>query len=181
MDASEPLTLADGVIELRPWRPDDASAVHAACQDPLIARFVPIPQPYTLADADAFILRSQEAWATTDQRSFAIVDATTASLLGSIARHPSQGHRVEFGYWLAPAARGRGIATRALRLLVDWTLATTDAIRLEVWTDAENDASGAVALRTGFECEGLRRAWALDRNGRPIDGMFYVRVRTSGR
>jgi GNAT superfamily N-acetyltransferase len=56
-------------------------------------------------------------------------------------------------------------------------LATTDAIRLESYTDAANDRSGAVLLRAGFEREGVRRAWDLDRAGNPIDSIFYVRLR----
>jgi RimJ/RimL family protein N-acetyltransferase len=158
--------LTDGVVRLRPWRSSDAAAVHAACQDPVIARFVPIPQPYTMDSAVDFIAHS------------AIVDAVSGELLGAISRHGPDGHRAMYGYWLARGARGRGSATRALALIVDWTLATTDAIRLELYTDIENDASGRVAMRAGFEREGVRRAWDLDRAGRPIDAVFYVRVRS---
>ncbi len=68
------------------------------------------------------------------------------------------------------------MATRLLRLLVDWTLANTSAIRLEVWTDLDNDASGRVALRAGFEREGVRRAWSLHRDGQPQDVVFYAMV-----
>ena len=48
-------TLTVDELVLRPWRPDDAPALFAACQDPEIARWVTIPQPYRPADADAFI------------------------------------------------------------------------------------------------------------------------------
>jgi len=78
---------------------------------------------------------------------------------------------------LVPQARGRGAATRALRLITDWTIATTEVIRLDLFTDIENDASGRVAERAGFEHEGVRRAWDLDREGRPVDVIFYVLVR----
>ena len=47
------LTLDD--LILRPWRPADAPAVFAICQDPEIARWVTIPQPFGRADAEAFI------------------------------------------------------------------------------------------------------------------------------
>jgi RimJ/RimL family protein N-acetyltransferase len=173
------VTLSDGVVTLRMWRPDDAPAVFAACQDPLIARFVPIPQPYGEDDARGFIEMVRREWEGGDERGFAIVDAVSGDLLGAIARHAPTGHRAMFGYWLAPHARGRGVATRALRLIVDWTLATTDLIRLDLYTDVENDASGRVARRAGFEREGIRRAWDLDRKGQPMDVMFYVRVRES--
>jgi RimJ/RimL family protein N-acetyltransferase len=180
--AMEPdVTLTDGVVRLRPWRPADAPAVFVACQDPLIARFVPIPQPYTEEVARTFVEVRRRDWATEDERSFAIVDPADDELLGSIARHGPVGHRATFGYWLAPQARGRGFATRALRLVTDWTLRTTDLIRLDLYTDVANEASGRVAERAGFEREGLRRAWDLARNGRPIDVVFYVLVRDAAR
>ncbi len=169
--------LTDGTVTLRPWRPGDAAAVFAACQDPLIARFVPIPQPYTADDARRFVEIRRADWDADEERSFAIVDPATDDLLGAIARHGPVGHRATFGYWLSPGARGRGVATRALRLVVDWTLATTRAVRLDLWTDLENDASGRVAERAGFAREGIRRAWDLDRAGRAIDVVFYVLVR----
>jgi RimJ/RimL family protein N-acetyltransferase len=171
------VVLSDGVVTLRVWRPDDAPAVLVACQDPLIARFVPIPQPYGEEEARSFIEMVQREWESGDEQAFAIVDAVTDELLGSISRHGPFGHRATFGYWLAPEARGRGVATRALRLIVDWTIAATDVIRFDLYTDVENDASGRVAERAGFEREGIRRAWILDRDGRPMDVMSYVRVR----
>jgi ribosomal-protein-alanine N-acetyltransferase len=170
-------TLTDGVVTLRQWRADDAPAVAAACQDPLIARFVPIPQPYGEDDARAFIEMRRRDWDVDDEQGFAIVEASTDELLGAISRHGPFGHRAMFGYWLAPHARGRGVATRALRLITDWTLATTDVIRLDLYTDVDNDASGRVAMRAGFSREGIRRAWDLDRQGRPMDAIFYVLVR----
>ena len=170
-------SLSDGVVLLRPWVAGDAPAVYAACQDAEIARWTNVPQPYLPEHAEGFIAHSIEAWREGTAAMFAITDANGREMLGSISREPMNGHIAEFGYWLAPQARGKGAATRALRLIVDWTLATTSAIRLESYTDAGNDRSGAVLLRAGFEREGVRRAWDLDRASNPIDSIFYVRLR----
>lgn len=170
-------TLTDGVVTLRPFRPDDAQAVFEACQDAEIARFIPIPQPYTLADGAWYVTHAAEESAVGPSAHFACVDPATDHLLGSISRHGPTGHRASVGYWLAPDARGRGLATRAVRLLVDWTFATTDVIRLELYTDVDNERSGRVAIRAGFESEGVRRAWDLDRAGCPVDAAFYIRIR----
>jgi RimJ/RimL family protein N-acetyltransferase len=173
----QPVVLTDGVVRLRAWEPADAPAVWAACQDALIVRFLPVPQPYTEAVAEGYVARRALDWSSDNERSFAITDATTGEVLGSIARHLRAEHRAEFGYWLAPNARGRGVMTRALRLLVDWSLETPALIRLELYTHPENDASGRVAERAGFVREGVRRAWDLDRNGNPEDDVFYVLLR----
>jgi len=169
--------LTDGVVRLRTWRPDDADDVFNACQDPLIAKFTPIPQPYPREAAVGFI---HEAILETEAGTsvhLAITDAVDGALLGAISRHPIRGPRATFGYWLAPAARGRGAATRALTLIADWTLETTDAIRLELYTNLDNEPSQRVAARAGFEREGIRRAWDLDRMGRPMDVVFFVKIR----
>jgi len=190
------VVLSDGFVALRPWRANDAAAVCEACQDPQIARHTYVPQPYTLADAEGFIAACTAAGAGaaactaagagactaarlngSSAAGFAIVDPVTDQVLGSMSRPALDGHRASFGYWLAPAARGRGVATRALCLIADWTLATTDAIRLELYTDLDNPASGRVAERAGFTREGIRRAWDIGRDGQPIDVIFYVRVR----
>lgn len=151
MSPEEEATLTDGVVMLRPWRQDDVPAVFSACQDPLIARFIHVPQPYTMEVARRFVEARRRDWTTEDERPFAIVDSGTGDLLGSVARHGPRRHVAGFGYWLAPQARGRGLATRALRLVVDWTSRTTGAVRLEVFTDVANDASGRVARRVGFD------------------------------
>lgn len=173
----QPVALTDGVVTLRAWEPDDAPAVFEACQDPLISRFIPVPLPYTEEVARQFVVRRRVDWDSDDERSFAITDAATGEVLGSIARHGPWGHLARFGYWLAPCARGRGAATRALRLITDWTLETSDVIRLDLYTHPDNVASGRVAERAGYVREGVRRAWDLDREGNPEDAIFYVLVR----
>ena len=177
----EPIVLSDGVVTLRAFEPDDAPAVLGACQDPLIARFVPIPQPYTDQTARGFVARRRADWDGETERSFAITDALTGELLGAIARHWRAEHRAELGYWLAPWARGRGVATRALRLVRDWSFETTGLVRLELFTHPDNEASGRVALRAGFYREGVRRGWDLDREGRPEDDVFYALLRDDAR
>ena len=136
-----------------------------------------IPSPYRLQDAEVYLRAHLLGPEVAGETGFAIVDPGDGRLLGAIGRRGPVEGRATFGYWVAPEERGHGYATRALRLVADWTLATTDAFRLDLYTDPENDASGKVALRAGFEREGLRRAWALDRTGRPMDMLCYVRVR----
>ena len=67
--------------------------------------------------------------------------------------------RASVAYWLVPEARRRGVATRAVRLLVRWAFATfDDLVRIELWSIVGNDASDAVARRAGFVEEGILRS-----------------------
>jgi RimJ/RimL family protein N-acetyltransferase len=64
----------------------------------------------------------------------------------------------ELGYIVAPAARGRGVATAALRLLTEWAFAELDMVRLELLIGAANEPSKRVAERNGYRREGLFRS-----------------------
>ena len=150
--------LSDGVVSLRPWAPGDARALHTAGQDPDIALRIPIAQPYTLAEAQAFIRHATPHGNSRDGLFRAITDARTGRLLGSISRYGPVRGIASFGYWLAPGARGRGAATRALRLMSDWTFATTDAVSLEVQVVVGNSASLRVAERAGYVQRALLQA-----------------------
>jgi RimJ/RimL family protein N-acetyltransferase len=174
---SNPIVLTDGTVTLRVFEPGDAAAVFGACQDPEIARFLPVPQPYTEEDARQFVARRRADWDGEDERSFAITHSGSGRLLGAIARHRRGEHRAEFGYWLAPEARGHGYASRALRLLAEWSLSEPELLRLELYTHPDNGRSARVAARAGFSREGVRRAWDVDRDGTPYDAVFYVLVR----
>jgi RimJ/RimL family protein N-acetyltransferase len=173
-------TLTIDELVLRPWRPADAPAVLAACRDPEVARWVTIPQPFLPADADALVRDGLAMWRDGTGAAFAIAEAATDRLLGAVTRFGPDGHQATFGLWLAPGARGRGVGARALRLASDWTLATTAAIRLDVFVMAGNEASDRMVERAGFRREGVLRAWDLHHGGVPVDCTVFSRVRGDG-
>ena len=165
---------------LRPWRPTDAAALLAACQDPEIARWVAIPQPYLRTDAEAFIESALAMWRDGTGAPFAIVETATERLLGAVTRFGPEGHQATIGCWLVPEARGRGIGTRSLRLLAEWTFATTSAFRLDAFMMVGNEASERMVERAGFQREGVLRAWDLHHDGTPVDCVAYSRLRSDG-
>jgi RimJ/RimL family protein N-acetyltransferase len=61
---------------------------------------------------------------------------------------------LEVGYWLHPAFRGHGLATRAARLLTEAALAVPDVNAVEIRHDKANAASGAVPRRLGYTLVG---------------------------
>lgn len=125
-----------------PIEPADANAITAACDEAEIARFIPaMPSPYTRADAEAWVERCAGVWRRGESYPFAIVEAETGALLGSIELGGGS-----VGYWVAPGARGRGVATRALRLVCEWTAERP----LRLMTHPDNVASQRVAEKAGF-------------------------------
>ena len=67
----------------------------------------------------------------------------------------------ELGYFLFPPGRGRGYATRTVRLVGDWVLGELGIGRLQARTSAGNVASERVLERAGFRREGIARAGFL--------------------
>jgi RimJ/RimL family protein N-acetyltransferase len=64
----------------------------------------------------------------------------------------------EIGYILFPDGRGRGYATRTVRLVADWVLGDLGLGRLQARTSLGNVASERVLERVGFRREGLARS-----------------------
>jgi RimJ/RimL family protein N-acetyltransferase len=162
---------------LRPWRPTDTAAVVAACQDPEIARWVSIPQPYLATDAEAFIAASGAMWRDGTGAPFAITEAATGQLLGAVTMFGPDGHQATVGLWLVPAGRGRGAGTRSLRKVADWAFATTDVFRIDCFLMVGNLASERMVERAGFQREGILRGWDMH-GGSPVDCTAYARLRT---
>ncbi len=169
--------LADDAVLLRLPRDADAAAIAAACTDPEIARWVPVPTPYTIDDAREFLEIVDAGWANGASATFAIEDRASAQLAGMIGldRGVVSG-RASVGYWLAPGARGRGLATRAVRLVAAWAFEDPLLERLELTTLVGNHASGHVALRAGFEREGILRRYLPFRE-RMVDAVMYAMLR----
>ena len=149
--------LADDLIRLRPWRDDDQPAVVTAFADPTFQRFSDW-EPDDLATQEQRRLRGE-------QIQFALVDAAD-TVLGGASLYGFVEGRAGIGYWLVPAARGRGVATRAVRLLARWAFDALGVARLELTCGPDNVASQRVAERCGFTREGLMRAHLPFKGGR---------------
>ena len=167
--------IAAGAVTLRPWAPEDVVFVYDACQDAEVQRWTLVPRPYTAGDAVAFLElsalgRVEDAWAF-----FAITATDTGELLGSIGLKEIEwdAGRAEGGYWVAPEARGRGAATAALAGLTAWAF---EALGLrEVWLQVArgNEGSQQVAVRAGFQADGVIPGGARD--GDDLDDSLLFR------
>jgi RimJ/RimL family protein N-acetyltransferase len=161
----------EGVV-LRPWRLEDVPAVTAACQDPEIERWLAfVPQPYTEADARFYVQDCIDA--PEERKPFAITDAETGAVIGSIDMRINRMATGHIGYWLAAEARSRGLTTAALRALSRWAIEDLGLGRVELVTDPDNIASQRVAEKAGFQREGVLRAMLVNRDGSRRDGVMF--------
>ncbi len=153
--------LAGDVVLLRPWREADVTGVVLAFRDPVMQRFSWRTAPYTETDARDYFAEQEEARLRGDELNFALVEPLDqAVVLGCVSLYEVQldQGRAAVGYWLAPEARGRGVATLAVRLLARWAFAELGLARLELTCGPDNEASQHIADRCGFSREGLLRS-----------------------
>jgi RimJ/RimL family protein N-acetyltransferase len=106
-----------------------------------------------------------------------IAEADSGDYLGEIIVMPRGPQRVELGYVVGPPARGRGIATQAVRLVTAWAFAGLGAQRVELFINPANTASQRVAEKAGFTREGvLRSHWLHRPSGERHDSVAYSRL-----
>jgi RimJ/RimL family protein N-acetyltransferase len=155
-----PPTLTDGVVTVRGLRESDVPALVRACQDPEIPRWTRVPSPYTAEDARALLAAAATEAAAGIGVALAVAEAGDG-LVGTIGLTGlEQAGAGEIGYWVAREARGRGAATRAVRLLREWAARDLGLERLEILAHRDNAASQRVAERAGFAATGETRAVA---------------------
>ena len=172
---SEPL-IDDGV-RIRPWRtPEDLPCVLAAGSDPDIPAGTTVPADFTEASGRAFLERQQARLTRGEGISQAVAERDSDEAVGLVylARRP-QSWIAGLGYWLIPSARGRHLATSAVRLVSDWALRELDILRIEAWVAPDNVASQRVLDGAGFSLEGRLRNF-LQLRDRTTDGLVYART-----
>jgi RimJ/RimL family protein N-acetyltransferase len=128
-------------------------------QDPEVQRFTRIPSPAPPGFSRQWLDTYEAGRATGTMEAFAIVD-DDGSFLG-VAVSPwidGEGLTAELGMAIASTARGRGVATEALRQLIAWGFSELGFMRLEALISIENDASKRLVEKCGFVREGVLRS-----------------------
>ncbi|MEU8622874.1 GNAT family N-acetyltransferase [Streptomyces sp. NPDC048623] len=160
----EPITLTTDRLRLRPFVPEDAEAVYAACQDPGIQRWTTIPSPYSSADAELFVTRiAPEGWQQDGEYIFAVEPLEGGPLLAAIGLHPRGPGIREVGYWMVREHRGHGYMTEAVGAVARWAFGSLGVHRLLWRAEVGNAPSRAVAERAGFTIEGVERAGLINK------------------
>ncbi|HET7735239.1 MAG TPA: GNAT family N-acetyltransferase [Nocardioidaceae bacterium] len=154
--------LTDGLVTLRAHREDDIPSVVEQCQDPHMARWTSVPQPYSPDDAKTWIRHVvPEGWETETCFEFALEHAGVFA--GSAALRPRGDGRAEIGYGVHPSFRRRGVMARALRLLVEWGFTARDLETITWSAFTGNWPSRRLAWRLGFSLHGPVEKWVAQR------------------
>jgi RimJ/RimL family protein N-acetyltransferase len=166
--------LTDGSIRLEPLAQRDVDDAWTMVQDADVRRFTGLPSDVDASYLPGWIARYEKGWSDGSCAGFSIRDAADGRFLGfaAIVRLDLEARQGEVGYMLAPAARGRGAAAAAVRLVTGWGLGRLRLERLELRIDDENQASKRVAERAGYRLEGVLRSLAFKEGLRTDTGVW---------
>jgi len=175
-DFPQPLLPAAQGLLLRPWKPADAQVFLSAYQDEEIRRWH-TRRPSSESRVREWFDTYRQDWEQEKGGHWAVA-RDGGEVLGRIALgsvNVDEGI-AGVGYWVLPAARGAGVATRALSALSVWALDEIGFHRLQLDHSTRNHASCRVAVKAGYLLEGTKRSAGLHDDGRH-DMHLHARVR----
>jgi RimJ/RimL family protein N-acetyltransferase len=169
-DLSAPLS--DGEVSIRFYEERDIPEILIAHQDdPQLHARIGLERPPTGAQLGTQSEAGPAERAAGERLRLAIVETGSDVCRGRIRvdRFDWDHRRGEMALWLAPQARGRGWAPRALRLAAGWLFGTCGIERVELLTPPDNEPMLRAADRAGFTREGVLRGYVRERRRRRID------------
>jgi RimJ/RimL family protein N-acetyltransferase len=162
-------------VRLRPFREDDAARVVEACRDERTRAWLgDLPSPYTPDEALRFIRNRTALRATGHGLSWAVADPETDAVLGSVGLFDLTDDLAygEVGYWTHPDARGRGVMTAAVALVLEHAFDVLELRRVKAYAANDNAASRRVLQANGMTEHGVERLGTVVAGGR-VDAVIY--------
>ena len=173
--------LTDGDILVRPLRTDDVRPLYEAAREsiPEVSPWLPwCHENYAIEETEEFIASRTGADASEEAYSFGIFDKQTSKFLGGVGLNffIRMHQMANLGYWVRTSAIGRGVASRATRLVARFGFEQLGLQRIEIIAAVPNIASQRVAEKVGAMREGLLRKRLLIQ-GEPHDAVLFSLVR----
>ncbi|HRP56212.1 GNAT family N-acetyltransferase [Agriterribacter sp.] len=164
-------------VTLRTWQKKDRPALAALANNIRIWNNVRdrLPHPYTIQHAGAFIkyCRKQDP-----PHILAIeVNGQLGGCIGLELQDDVSRISAELGYWIGEPYWGRGVATEAVKQMLEYTFDTFPVLsRIYAKVFEYNKASMKVLERNGFQLESIRKRSAI-KNNEIIDEHVWVKFR----
>lgn len=153
-------------LRLRQFEARDANGLHECFGDPEAMRYWNMPASNSLAETEKILTWLGKTTSPYEQLGWAIADKREDRCIGMVNYHhrEARNRRLEIGYCLVPRHQGNGLATEAVKAVVEYCQNSLDVHRIEAMIHVDNAASMRLVERLGFRCEGgpLRDYWCVD-------------------
>jgi ribosomal-protein-alanine N-acetyltransferase len=153
---------------LRPPGIDDAQPIFDSyARDPEVTRYLTWRPHDSVGDARDYLSRIIPLEADEDSYFWVITGKIDGQLIGMISLSLN-GEKADFGYVLKRAEWGKGIATEALRRVIEFAFSFPEVKRVWGVCDVENLASGRVMEKAGLSLEGRLLSFIIHPNVSPL-------------
>lgn len=133
-----------------------------------------MPFPYKKGDAEFWIKMSENGFENKDVFVFAIRDKKSLKLIGGIGLNLIPAHqKAEIGYWIAKDFWNKGIATEALKSIIDFGFNDLNLNKLYATHYPHNPASGKVMVKAGMKMEAVLKE-EIAKNSKFMDLIRYT-------
>ena len=163
-------------MRLEPLAPGHADDLWEASRDRRVWRWLPILQPRTREEWDAWMASALERTDEGLERAFATVLVAPGRAAGStryLSIRPEHAS-IEIGWtWLTPTAWSSGANAEAKLLQLEYAFETLGCHRVEFKTDALNERARPALAALPARFEGIHRKHMLVRDGISRDSAWY--------
>ena len=152
---------SDGTVSIRPYREDDMQPLFDAVHESVAEASAWLPwcdAEYSLEESRTWVSSRAEAWEKGEEYAFVVTDDHGHFLGGPGLNQIRQQDKFgSLGYWVRTSCTGKGVATRAVRLLARFGFEELGLARIEIVAAVGNKASQRVAEKAGAQREGVLR------------------------
>jgi ribosomal-protein-alanine N-acetyltransferase len=162
-------------VQIRPWRAEDAGPLAVICNNRKIWLNVRdrFPHPYTVGNAVEWIAYTLSQKPT---QNFAVeYNGEVAGAIGITPKDDIYRKNMEIGYFIGEPFWGKGIASTAVALLVEYIQKTFLVTRIYAEVFDHNEASMKVLQKNGFYLESIRKQ-AVIKNNIVMDDYVWVKL-----
>ena len=173
--------LKGGSFILRPFKKGDEVSLQKNIHNKKIYQYtLNIPYPYSMKDAHAWIKETikQKRKKNPEQISWAIVmhDEVVGGIGFAKLYQQNQHHKAELGYWLSQIHWGKGITSKALKMVVAYGFKKLKFKRIYASVAKPNKASVKVLRKNGFKLEGICKKSIL-KDGIYHDELIFAKLK----
>ena len=164
------------MVELRNYHIDISTQFAEYRNNPIIFENVydRVPNPFTVKDATAFITLQLEIKPAL--RKLIYWEEHFVGEIGIIMKEDVFRLTAELGYFIGEPFWGKGIASKAIKLMTDYTFENFNIVRIEAGVFEFNKSSMRVLEKNGFHLESIKR-YAAIKNGKIIDDYLWVKLK----
>jgi RimJ/RimL family protein N-acetyltransferase len=162
-------------VNLREWRKSDADALSKIANNKKIWDNVrdKLPYPYTIKDAKKWLALVKKQKVVT---TFCIeANDEIAGSIGFTLKEDVYRKNAELGYFVGEKFWGKGIATEAVKQMVNYIQTNFDVVRICAEVFEYNKASMKVLEKNGFYLETVRKKAAF-KNNVILDDFIWVKI-----